>query len=516
MSATSIGLEQNGRLNANRASLSNGNDHRGGPGMTNGNGGPEANGRVSPQVRPGRLDTLVPHLIRGQLLRPSFVRMSLRLGFARQMPSWAKLQFMNAGIAKADLERVLGRISSLQSWADAWEELALHHEHVAHQAELQGNPHEAATSWLAASAAYNFSQYVIFMDVNRKRALHDACVRTYAAGARSYDPPASRFEVMFRRKPMVGYLRVPREATGPVPVVVLFNGTNAVKEELHWWSDAFLARGLATVMFDGPGMGQTFNRLSMVGEPRSMGVAILNHIETRPDLDPGAVAFVGMSLGGHCAIRMASHDSRVKAVAAVSPPFSVDVYWQVTLAGMRRELAALYGIEEREMEKVIDRITLANDLRNLECPLMVSGGGQDHITPGTEAWRIYEAARCEREIVYYPRGGHDCFNVMTDLRPRLVSWVARHLEPHRGVAPRRRAWDNGAYDPWWSAAEAVDADFADDLCGEAPRREWHEAVEPSVPVRWEWPWARSPRERIEVVYESCAAEQVRTPWIAPV
>jgi len=245
-----------------------------------------------------------------------------------------------------------------------------------------------------------------------------------------------------------------------------------------------------------------------------MGVAILNHIETRPELDPGAVAFVGMSLGGHCAIRMAAHDARIKAVAAVSPPFSVDVYWKVTLAGMRRELAALYGIQESEMEKVIDRITLANDLPKLACPLLVAGGGQDHITPGTEAWRIFEAARCEREIVFYPRGGHDCFNMMSDLRPRIVAWLARHLEPHRGLSPRRRAWE-GPFDPSWSAGEAVDPEFAAALVGEEPKREWHEALEPGVPVRWEWPWLRRQAERIEVVHEVSPAEHLRNPWIAP-
>jgi pimeloyl-ACP methyl ester carboxylesterase len=271
---------------------------------------------------------------------------------------------------------------------------------------------------------------------------------------------------------------------------------------------------MAFLAFDGPGMGQTFNRLSMVGEPRSMGVAILNQIATHRELDCGAVAFVGQSLGAHCALRMAAHDTRIKAVAAVSPPFSVDVYWRVTLAGMRRELAALYGIEEREMAKVIHRITLAGDLPNLQCPMLVAGGGQDHITPHTEAWRIFRAARCEREIVFYPQGGHDCFNMMSDLRPRVVSWVERQLEPHRGQMPAR-AWV-GDYDPTWSAGEAVDPDFADALRGEATQREWHEAAEPGVPVRWEWPWQRAPRpEGIEVVHEILPAENPRAPWIAP-
>ncbi len=468
--------------------------------------------RVDSTVRTGRLDVLVPHLIRGQLLRPGFVRMSLALGAARQMPAWAKLQFTNAGVDPADLERVLGRITSLEAWADEWERMAQEHHRIGQQELEQGRRSEAAAQFLRASAAYNFSQYVIFMDINRKRVLHEACVRSYTAAAPLFDPPAERIEILFRRRPMIGWFRRPRSPARTTPVAVMFNGTNAVKEELHWWSEAMLERGIATIAFDGPGMGQTFHRLSMVAEPRPIGVAILNYIEARPELNPGAVAFMGMSLGGYCAIRMASHDPRIRAVAAVSPPFSADVYWRVTLAGMRRELAALYGIDEAEMESAIDRITLANDLPNLACPLLVSGGGQDHITPGTEAWRIFETARCDRELIFYPRGAHDCFNVMSDLRPRIVSWMVRQLGP--GVADRRRSSRDGdGPEPAWGAADAVDPDFAEALRGDAPTRQWHEERDQGVPVRWQWPWAHGSPGRVEVVHKTAPAQRPSSPWI---
>ena len=446
-------------------------------------------------VKGGKVEFLVPHLLRSQLLRPSFVRLSLRLGVAQQMPAWAKLQFTNAGVSPEDLKRVLGRITSLASWVDEWESLGRAHEQGGRDALALGRRRDAARRYLAASAAYNFAQYVVFLDIDRKRSLHESCVRSYASAAPLFDIPARPFEVTFRRKPMSGYLRVPPGA-GPAPVVVIFNGTNAVREELHWWSEAFLERGIATVTFDGPGMGRTFHRLSMVAEPRPAGVAILNHIEGCPELDPDAVGFLGMSLGGYMAIRMASHDARVRAVAAVSPPFSADIYWNLTLAGMRRELAALYGIEEREMSAVIEKITLADVLPGLRCPLMVSGGGHDHITPGREAWRIFEGASCDRELVYYPRGAHDCFNVLADLRPRMVSWMSRHLEPHH--APARVAARSAVSEAGPLAADVVDPEFADALNGEAEGIQWHRAESAGEPVHWSWPWRPEGREPIEI------------------
>jgi 2,6-dihydroxypseudooxynicotine hydrolase len=453
------------------------------------------------KVKGGRLEFLVPHLLRSQLLRPGFVRLSLRLGAARAMPGWAKLQFLNCGVDADDLDRVLGGITSLPGWVDAWESAGREHEALARRSLAAGRSTEAREQFLKASAAFNFAQYVLFLDVRRKRSLHEACVNAYAQAAPLLDPPARPFEVPFRRRIMRGYLRVPA-GPGPHPVVVMFHGTNSVKEELHWWSNALLARGLATVMFDGPGFGETFHRLSMVAEPRPVGLAIVNAVQAHPDLDTGALAFFGQSLGGYMAIRMAAYDPRIKAVAAVSPPYSADVYWNVTLSSLRRELAALYGLEESEMGREIHRITLAAWLERLRCPLFVSGGGRDLITPGEEAWRIYEEARCEREIAYYPHGGHDCFNVLSDLRPRIAAWLTRQLEPHRVVCA---ASITGTDD--WHAGEAVHPDFEDALRGDLASRSWNRPDTPSVPERWGVAGEMPVNGRVKIVNRHAAAHR---------
>ena len=455
-------------------------------------------------IKGGRLEFLVPHFLRGQLLRRNFVRLSLRLGVTQQMPGWAKLQFLHAGVSEEDLEDVLGRIHGLRSWVDEWEALGRRHEAAGDDALARDHAQAATMHYKSASAAYNFAQYVVFLDVDRKKSLHKACIAAYAKAAPHFEVPARPFEVMYRRRPMKGYLRVP-PGRRPCPVVVMFNGTNAVKEELHWWSEELLEQGIATVMFDGPGMGHTFHRLSMVAEPRPVGVSIVNAIEAHPELDSGAVAFFGMSLGGYMAIRMASHDKRIRAVAAVSPPYSADIYWRVTLAGMRRELAALYGIDEADMTSVIEKITLADVLENVECPLMVAGGGHDVITPGSEAWRIYDGARCERELVYYPRGAHDCFNVLADLRPRMINWLVKHVERHH-VAPPTNGMVNEFAHNERPAGEAVAPDFADALRGEVKTLRWNKPKAGGLPAHWQLPWARPVSKAIEVVYRTAQAE----------
>src|SRR5262249_4860781 len=158
---------------------------------------PQRSNRVggTMSVRGGRLEFLVPHLLRSQVLRPGFVRLSLWLGAARQMPGWAKLQFLNCGVSAPDLDRVLGRISSLESWVDEWEALGHEQEAAAGKALAAGDADASRAAFLAASASYNFAQYVVFMNPERKRKLHDACVGAYAQAAPMFDPPAVPFDV---------------------------------------------------------------------------------------------------------------------------------------------------------------------------------------------------------------------------------------------------------------------------------------------------------------------------------
>src|SRR5436190_7113253 len=101
-------------------------------------------GKRAMAVKGGRLEFLAPHLLRSQLLRPGFVRLSLRLGVARQMPPWARLQFTNAGVSPRDLDHLLRRVSSLPSWVDEWESLAREHEQSGVDALALGHHGRAA------------------------------------------------------------------------------------------------------------------------------------------------------------------------------------------------------------------------------------------------------------------------------------------------------------------------------------------------------------------------------------
>ena len=66
------------------------------------------------------------------------------------------------------------------------------------------------------------------------------------------DPPGIRVEIPYAGSKLYSISSKPPEAARP-PVVVLCMGMDSAKEEMATNEYHFLARGLATLTFDGPG-----------------------------------------------------------------------------------------------------------------------------------------------------------------------------------------------------------------------------------------------------------------------
>ena len=97
------------------------------------------------KVKGGRLEFLVPHLLREPApapgLRAHEPAARRRAADAAHGPSSSS---SNGGRrSREDLERVLGRITSLESWVDEWESLGREHEQGARDALALGRRDEA-------------------------------------------------------------------------------------------------------------------------------------------------------------------------------------------------------------------------------------------------------------------------------------------------------------------------------------------------------------------------------------
>lgn len=172
--------------------------------------------------------------------------------------------------------------------------------------------HEEREDWLLAYEYYRVARYPGPSSPGKKEAYRRS-LDCFARGTESFDPPLERVEIPFEAGPVVCYVRRPHRAERP-PVVLRTGGIDGYKEDHALMSDAYVAAGLATVMFDMPGVGESPVRFS----PDAVRIwdGVFEWIAPRSDLDAERVAVAGASTGGYFAALLA-HTRRDRIRAAV-------------------------------------------------------------------------------------------------------------------------------------------------------------------------------------------------------
>jgi 2,6-dihydroxypseudooxynicotine hydrolase len=116
---------------------------------------------------------------------------------------------------------------------------------------------------------------------------------------------------------LAGILRKPA-GNAPHPVVIMCVGLDSTKEELEVYENIFLARGMATLSFDGPGQGEAEYDIPIRGDYEVAVKAVVDYVITRNDLDAARIGLWGVSLGGYYAARSVAFEKRCNGIAHVT------------------------------------------------------------------------------------------------------------------------------------------------------------------------------------------------------
>jgi 2,6-dihydroxypseudooxynicotine hydrolase len=210
-------------------------------------------------------------------------------------------------------------------------------------------------------------------------------------------------------------------------------GLDSTKEELDVYENIFLARGMATLAFDGPGQGEAEYEFPIRGDYEVAVKAVFDYLETRSDVDAKRAGLWGVSLGGYYAARAAAFEKRAKACISLSGPYS----W-VEVFDARNELSreafrvrSHSGTMEAARE-VAMTLTLAGVAKNITCPVFVVGGERDHLTPPHNARRIAAEVSGPCELMIVEGGNHVANNRRYMFQTPTADWMGQQL----GVAKR--------------------------------------------------------------------------------
>ncbi|MDQ3859717.1 MAG: esterase FrsA [Actinomycetota bacterium] len=298
---------------------------------------------------------------------------------------------------------------------------------MAEEAEAAGNGVTAGEAWIHAAVCFHFAKFVWVVDVERNHATTERAKEALYRAHLHLDPGAERIEVPFDGATLYGNLRRPSNrlllaSHDPPPLVLLVPGLDSTKEEFFRWEEVFLARGLATFSFDGPGQGESGFETRIRADYEAAVAAALDALAwDRP------VGAAGVSLGGYYAPRAAAREARIRAVAGVSGAYNFGECWDGLPAVTRETFEHHSGArDEEEARAKAHELDLASVIGDLEQPALMVTGKRDRVIPWEQTKRIADEAP-NASFVLYDEGNHVCNNLPYKYRPLVADWLGREL-----------------------------------------------------------------------------------------
>ncbi|HLM81506.1 MAG TPA: alpha/beta hydrolase [Terriglobales bacterium] len=330
-------------------------------------------------------------------------------------------------------------------WAAAFMGVADRYMNEAKSLE-KTDPVKANADYIRAWRLYSFGRWPIPASPGKQRS-YEKAIEAFLAHARFFDPPLEVVHIPFEGKEIIGYLRLPKDAKGPVPLVIAVNGLDSRKEDLAESFGAILPFGIGYLAVDGPGTGQAPIKASATSE--RLFSRVIDYAQSRPEIDKSRIAFHGVSWGGYWATKMAIVEhARLRGASAQSPmidkSFTKD-FLMNSLLGNREylfdQVPALMNILEgvhtlEEMGEYLPKMSLVQQglLGKPMAPMLILAGVNDTQVPIDDEYLLLSKGDVPKEAWINPHGGHLGRQVGVWPDPRIfkeviIPWLVRTLEP---------------------------------------------------------------------------------------
>lgn len=202
------------------------------------------------------------------------------------------------------------------------------------------------------------------------------------------------------------------EGKGPFPVIISIHGGPEgqyrpfFSSTFQMWLSKLGVAVIAPNVRGSSGYGKEYvaldNGFKREDSVKDIG-ALLDWIETQPDLDKNRVAVYGGSYGGYMVLASAVHYSdRLKAAVDIVG-ISNFVTFLTNTKSYRRDLRRVEYGDERDpkMRAHLEKISPNNNVEKIKVPMFVVQGENDPRVPVTEAVQIVKALRDQSLPVWY-------------------------------------------------------------------------------------------------------------------
>jgi pimeloyl-ACP methyl ester carboxylesterase len=356
-------------------------------------------------------------------------------------------QYPLLGLDPADVRQALTSVHTRDKdeWAAAF--MAVADRYLSEGEKLAAtDPEKANADYLRAWRLYSFGRWPVPTSPGKQRS-YEKALAAFRAHTRFLDPPLQIVRIPFESKEIIGYMRLPKNATGEVPMVIAINGLDSRKEDLSESFAAILPFGIGFLAVDGPGTGES--PIKVTENAERMLSRVIDYLEDRPEVDKNRLAVHGVSWGAYWATKLAVVErSRIKGASAQSPP--TDEFFQRdflmhSLLGNREYLFDQVPALMNIFDGVHDLDSLSANLEKMSlvaqgvldrpaAPMLVLAGVKDTQVPIADIYLLLSKGVTPKTAWINPQGGHlgRQVNVWPDpliFRSVILPWLVHILQP---------------------------------------------------------------------------------------
>lgn len=356
-------------------------------------------------------------------------------------------QYPLLGLDPADVREALTSVHTRDKdeWAAAFMAVADRYRSEGEKLAAS-DPEKANADYLRAWRLYSFGRWPVPTSPGKQRS-YEKALAAFRAHTRFLDPPLQIVRVPFEGKEIIGYMRLPKNATGEVPMVIAINGLDSRKEDLAESFAAILPFGIGFLAVDGPGTGES--PIKVTENAERMLSRVIDYLEDRPEVDKNRLAVHGVSWGAYWATKLAVVErSRIKGASAQSPP--TDEFFQRdflmhSLLGNREYLFDQVPALMNIFDGVHDLDSLSANLEKMSlvtqgvldrpaAPMLVLAGVKDTQVPIADIYLLLSKGVTPKTAWINPQGGHlgRQVNVWPDpliFRSVILPWLVHILQP---------------------------------------------------------------------------------------
>lgn len=327
------------------------------------------------------------------------------------------------GILREDAERIVQALKSLDpdEWAGLWCKAGLGYEAKADELAKQGGDRkQIGDLYFLAFNNCRVGRYPTASTPGRKEAYRNS-LRTFRKAAQYFDLPLEIVEIPFDGKTLVGYLQIPKGVTRP-PIVMHWGGVDGWKEDRQGTSRVLHRLGLATLVIDMPGTGESPVRYVDAAAVRTLS-AFIDHLVGRQDVDGSRIGVWGGSFGAYWAAKLAYVEAaRLKGAVfqggnahygfqekwlrpALTQTASTYLFGPSSLLEARSQAMGVKSLDE--FLKIAPSLSLKDQglLDKPSAPILCVNGKLDDQAPVEDIYLLAEHGR-PKEVRIYPEGGH--------------------------------------------------------------------------------------------------------------